>query len=81
MAAASITLEAAAGICDLPIATLTAAARDGRLRARPVDGAWLTTPDDLDDFVRAHATDLPRPDEPPPDEMDAEGPDGQVYGG
>lgn len=77
----TISMEAAARTCDLPVETLAAAARDGRLRARLVDGAWRTTPEDLEEFRREHAADLPRPDEPAPDEMDAEGPDGQVYGG
>lgn len=76
-----ISLEAAARTCGLPVEILRTAAEDGRLSAREVDGAWATTLAEVDGFRREFAAELPQPGEPPPDEMDAEGPDGQVYGG
>jgi hypothetical protein len=76
-----ISLEAAASACGLPLDALRIAAEDGRLPVREVDGAWTTTLAEVDRFRREFAAELPQPDEPPPDEMDAEGPDGQVYGG
>lgn len=76
-----ISLQAAASACGLPVQTLRTAAEDGRLPAREVDGAWTTTLAEVDRFRREFAAVLPQPEEPPPDEMDAEGSDGQVYGG
>ncbi len=59
-----------------------AAAIDGRLPARRDGDGWVTTRADLDAFQREFAAELQPPaDEAPLTEMDAEGEDGQLYGG
>ena len=77
-----LSLAIAAADIGVSVDQLAAAAIDGRLPARRDGDGWVTTRADLEAFQREFAADLQPPtDEAPLTEMDAEGEDGQLYGG
>ena len=69
-----LTLDEAAHLLDRPASALRDDVAIGRLRAREIAGAWLTTRAEVERYRR-------EVEDPALTNMDATGDDGQVFGG
>ncbi|MBA3235638.1 MAG: helix-turn-helix domain-containing protein [Chloroflexi bacterium] len=77
-----LTLAEAAILLEVPVARLRTHAATGRLVARRVGNAWITTRDAVEAYRSLDAADVKaRPTKRPKTDMGAVGDDGQVFGG
>ncbi len=79
----SITLAEAARELEVSLAALQSDVVAGRLEARRVGTAWLTSRSAVERYraILADASSDAQPTEEPKTDMDAVGDDGQVFGG